>query len=138
MRTGLLWTLLWALVGCHPAEGLLLDTDDTGQFPADVDRYDPEHLTVVVGQVEDGEWEALLAETRLFFEIILVRRPYCPDRLRRCFSFFRAFSPRSQLSCASRDCRCHLFDCSRIELPLPSPASPESPDGASASWRLGT
>jgi hypothetical protein len=67
-RRQLGWTLLALLIACRPT---VSDPGDTSGEGLDIDRYDPEHLTVVQGWLEDAEWQTLLHETRLFYELLL-------------------------------------------------------------------
>jgi spore coat protein H len=67
------WLVLGALAGCSPQGGNPASPNDhepstTEQSEA---RYDPDHLTVMQGTLDEQEWEDLLAETRLFYELIL-------------------------------------------------------------------
>jgi len=56
------------MLACRPGVSELGDTSDDA---IDIDRYDPAHLTVVQGWLEADEWDVLLHETRLFYELLL-------------------------------------------------------------------
>jgi len=74
-----------ALGGCKPADigdttppTDSVDATDSEDSTEDLDppagatdRYDPDHLTLVEGQLDEAEWDALLAETRLYYELVL-------------------------------------------------------------------
>ena len=58
-----------SLVACG-GEGEDSGTTDSGTVE-EVDRYDPEHLTVISMEMEEEDWDSLRHETRLFHELIL-------------------------------------------------------------------
>jgi len=56
-----------------PVLPTLTDTSpvDTGAPPIDLDRYDPEHLTVVEVSLLEDDWDALTQQTRRYIDILL-------------------------------------------------------------------
>jgi len=63
---------LLLLLGCGTAKDELspVDSGDEGIEERD-GRYDPDHLTVVQGTIDEDEWYDLLHETNLFFDLLM-------------------------------------------------------------------
>jgi len=69
---------LLLLVACKGGGDLqILDTNPPPDPLVEIDRYDPEHLTVVEATLPEAEWDALTQESRLFYELIM--GPDCFD-----------------------------------------------------------
>jgi hypothetical protein len=66
------YLLLLLVLGCGPASTDLspVDSGDEGTDEWD-GRYDPDHLTVVEGSLEEDEWYDLCHETNLFFDLLM-------------------------------------------------------------------